>query len=860
MEKDLDQDKSATIRKDLVLPVGLDYARLRTEGINLLQKHSGTIWTDYNDHDPGVTILESLCYALTDLTNRASQPIVDLLAPPPGTPARPGSTLLPAHQAFSNHPVTLHDYKKILLDQEQFSGQVQNVWVEPRRGPQAMAGEYVVRVGLHRNHRFPELLREALAQDQPAPNYLPANHQQLAHQILHALNKHRGLGEQFVEVIFLAPYILSIGAHLEVAETQLHEDLLADVLWHIDSFIEPTFVSRGLTSLQAQKIPSEEIFAGPLLENQLLQESEFEPLLTTLAPARLHSLLTHRPGIRSVSELHLYEPGRHLPSALVRVPEDHELVFDAAASLARLTISHHGVPIKFNPGQVLHKFAQLHAARNRSLRSPVPKDKLQFQLPEGRYLGLGHYDSIQHSFPAVYGLGEGGPPPTASPAHQAQSLQLKGYLLFFEQIMANFCAQLENVEPLLSARHQPQGFFAQPLSDVPGLHEVLNDIGFEQPDPEQPDDADPDDLQEQPAEEATDDAGRPLSRHYLRKLGKLAEDPNEFMHRRDTMLSHLLARFGYTISSYQPTLTDPAEIREHRIRVRERLLLHLNTATYHRGAARVAPDDDTPDVSGLEIFVHLLTGMKYFQLVRTLGQQLRTLEQEVQLGPPAEGRQNPAPRLAVRKAALSFPDFLSVLSRQLTTPTLQLADPETGVVLVPGGGGLPRLELQLLTPAAPAEAFLSPQQRILAYLERLDERLNHFILIDHRTLHPADFDPQLETKPHEPDRAFYEFQVSICLPDFTHQFRQEVNTQYGPQHVYREYVQNLITTYAPAHLLTNVLWLSYPQMRKLEDLYEDFVAASGLLANQDGHPRPDLPQRQQQLTRFLLDLLNHLPA
>jgi len=848
------EDESATIHKDLVLPVGLDYARLRAEGVRLLQKLSGGIWTDYNDHDPGVTILESLCYALTDLTNRASQPIVDLLAQPPGTPPRPGSTLLPAHQVFSNHPVTLHDYKKILLDQNQFSHQIQSAWIEPRQGPQAMAGEYVVRIGLHRNHRFPELLREALEQGRPAPDYLPDNHEQLAHQILHTLNKHRGLGEQFVEVIFLKPYVISIGAHLEVNETQLHETMLADVLWHIDSFIESTFTFRGLNYLQAAGIPSEEIFAGPLLENQLLQESEFEPLLTALAPARINSLLTPLASIRSVSELHLYEPSRLMPSALVQVPAGHELVFDAATSLARLTISHHGVPIKFSPEQVVHKFEQLHAARNRSLRSPVPKDKLQFQLPTGRYLGLGHYDSIQHSFPAIYGLGEGGPPPTASPTHRAQSLQLKGYLLFFEQIMANFCAQLENVEPLLSARHQAQGFFAQPLTDVPGLHEVLNDIGHEQT-REQLEEPDPQDAQDGPTAEATDENGVPLSRHYLRKLGKLAEDPSEFMHRRDTLLSHLLARFGYSISSYQPTLTDPAEIRQHRIQVRERLLQHLHTATYHRGAARVAPDDDTPDVSGLEVFIYLLTGMKYFQLVRTLGQQLRLMEQEVHFGiePGA------AARLAVRGASLSFPDFLPVLYRQLATPNLEAteAEPERMVVAVPAGGGLPRLELELLMPAPAAGATLSTQQRVLAYLGQLDERLNHFILLDHRTLRPTNFDPQRLPADGEPDRTFYEFQVSICLPDFTHQFRQTASTQYGNQYVYQEYVQNLIMTYAPAHLLTNVLWLSYPQLREMETLYEGLVTASGLLANQDGHPHPDLPRWQQRLTRFLLA---HLPA
>ncbi|TGE14005.1 hypothetical protein [Hymenobacter elongatus] len=856
-----EQDASPTIRKDLVLPIGLDYARLRAEGISMLQNLSGSVWTDYNEHDPGVTILEALCYALTDLTNRASQPIASLLAPPPGTAPPPGSTLVPAHQAFSNHPVTLHDYKKIVLDQEHLSNRVQSVWVEPRRGPAALAGEYTVRIGLRSNHQLPELRRAAQQQGRDEPSYLPADHHQLAHDILHTLNKHRGLGEQFVEVIFLEPYIISVGGHFEIKENQLHETVLADVLWHIDRFFEPTITTRGLGYLQATHVPSEEIFAGPLLENQLLQESEFEPQLTLIAPARVNSLLATLDSIKSVGELHLYEPNCLVPSALIRVPPERELVFDVAASLNRFTASHRGVALKFNRTQTLHKFEQLHADRTRSLRSPIPKSKLRFAEAPARHLELGQYDSIQHSFPAIYGLGEGGLPAGASPAQRAQSLQLKGYLLFFEQIMANFCAQLDNVETLLSARHQQQGFFAQPLSDVPGLHQVLHDLEYEQTEAALEDadfeanaNASPQATTGSPGE--TDDSGLPLSRHYLRKLGKLAEDPSEFLQRRDTLLGHLLARFGYSVSVYQPTLTDPADIRQHRIRVRERLLQNLNTATYHRGAARVAPDDDTPDVSGLELFVYLLTGIKYFQLVLTLGEQLSALEAEVQLDGAAGST---AHRLRVHGAPLSFPDFLGLLHRQLATPTLELLTTEPPRAAVPAYPGVPRLELELHpgAAAAPADAEASAQHQILAYLHQLDERLNRFILLDHRTLKPAGYDPAAAPLPDAPDRTFYEFQVSICLPDFTRQFRQTANSQYGgATYVYREYVQNLIHTHAPAHLLVHIIWLDYPQMKELEVLYIGFVKASGLLANHDGHDQPDLPQWQQQLTRFLLPHLS----
>ena len=61
---------------------GMDYALLRQEGIKIIEKLAGSRWTDYNTHDPGITILEALCYAITDLSYRLSFEMEDLLAYP----------------------------------------------------------------------------------------------------------------------------------------------------------------------------------------------------------------------------------------------------------------------------------------------------------------------------------------------------------------------------------------------------------------------------------------------------------------------------------------------------------------------------------------------------------------------------------------------------------------------------------------------------------------------------------------------------------------------------------------------------------------------------------------------------------
>jgi hypothetical protein len=58
---------------------GLDYETLRLEGIRLIQKLSKRVWTDFNPHDPGVTILEQIVYALTDLGYKTNFDITTFL-------------------------------------------------------------------------------------------------------------------------------------------------------------------------------------------------------------------------------------------------------------------------------------------------------------------------------------------------------------------------------------------------------------------------------------------------------------------------------------------------------------------------------------------------------------------------------------------------------------------------------------------------------------------------------------------------------------------------------------------------------------------------------------------------------------
>jgi len=105
---------------------------------------------------------------------------------------------------------------------------------------------------------------------------------------------------------------------------------------------------------------------------------------------------------------------------------------------------------------------------------PLPEAQRDIQLAPGRDRNVGRYHSLQHHFPRVYGIGENGLPPSASDQRKAQARQLKAYLTFFDQLLANYFAQLHHLPALFSFYDtEPRTYFSQVLEDDRlGLEEI----------------------------------------------------------------------------------------------------------------------------------------------------------------------------------------------------------------------------------------------------------------------------------------------------------------------------------------------------------------------------------------------------
>ncbi|MCC8155251.1 MAG: hypothetical protein LIP01_14320 [Tannerellaceae bacterium] len=91
------------------------YYRLQEQTLDSLQKFSGKVWTDYNEHDPGITIADVFNYALFELEYQLHfQPECYLRKEKKDQWKDIG--LLPPDKLFDRIPVSTADYENLICE------------------------------------------------------------------------------------------------------------------------------------------------------------------------------------------------------------------------------------------------------------------------------------------------------------------------------------------------------------------------------------------------------------------------------------------------------------------------------------------------------------------------------------------------------------------------------------------------------------------------------------------------------------------------------------------------------------------------------------------------------------------------
>lgn len=557
----------------------LDFNYLKQIGIQKIQQLSGKIWTDYNIHDPGITILEILCYAVTELGYRTQYAVKDLLAKKnPDKIIK--NTLFTPTEILPSQPITINDYRKLLLDIEG----VKNAFIYPSNKISDFRGIYDVDI-------------------ETFPGYDDVLNQSILRQEINlVLNMNRNLCEDFNQINFIENDPISLILDIEISTEENLSELLKKIYLQIFEYFSPTINFYSLEDVINKGLTTDQIFEGPLLKSGFIIDNELNnmKLKNELYASDIIHFLMDINNVKTVKRILFVDSEGNENKWICTIKNGKSPVFDYKNSKIRLfNFEKEITEIDFEISEI-EKIIKKES--NRSIHK-----RLEFKQEDGVYKNLSDYYSIQNDFPEVYGIGNLGLPPHETNLRKAQAKQLKAYLLFFEQIITNFFAQLDNLNLLFSIENIDYTFFSQPLKNVPGIEFLY-----------QP-------FINKCLEKNIDINDTKLLKiewkQYLNEkfveiedfIQNIVENREVFYKRRNSILDHLLARLGYEFLDYKYNTNNDANIEESQIEAKLRILNNYQEITKNRGKAfkNIFADlEDETNISGFEFLLNNLLNLK----------------------------------------------------------------------------------------------------------------------------------------------------------------------------------------------------------------------------------------------------------
>ncbi|RCU50561.1 hypothetical protein DU002_09080 [Corallincola holothuriorum] len=433
-----------------------------------------------------------------------------------------------------------------------------------------------------------------------------------------ALHDSRNLCEDYRAVTTVAADYIAICSDIEVAPAADLELVQAHVYFAVEQYLNPPVHYYSLSEMLAAGIPADEVYTGPYINRELQVSDtalgiEAQPVFTKpgfnkadeLANSELRTAIHSSDIIAAIMalddvvavkslSLRKYSAAGH-PSGdserwCLSISPGHQPVLTIAHS--KVLFFKRSIPYLGQSSEFQSTLRYLRAAAAKASYSGSEEALI---APVGEYRNTKDHYPVQHDFPQTYQIGEAGLKAGAEPQRIEQARQMKGYLLFFEQVLADYLAQLANLPHLFSldsgAEHS---YYSQYLSNIQATLGTFEDEFY----------IDKGKLQDE------------LQRSAL------WEDEASYQARKNRLLDHLLARFGEqfndyvlmlyqqngdTLKSNQTLITDKTQfLQSLPVISRER-----NRGFNYRPTA-LAAIWNSDNVSGLEKRVALLTSMDNF--------------------------------------------------------------------------------------------------------------------------------------------------------------------------------------------------------------------------------------------------------
>jgi uncharacterized protein len=829
----LNADSHTSISGNVSTKDDLDYSFLKQLGIEYIEKYGSKIWTDYNSHDPGITMLEALCYAITDLGYRINMPIEDILSTEDGSKNPLEEQFIKVEQILPTKPVTANDYRKLFID---IDG-IKNAWLKPFKkqvfgnckdeilsySPFEIEDKYkkdftlqgLYEVLLDFDDFDPEVYTTFLK--------IATRKKQLENEVRKIYHLNRNLCEDLMTVAEVGVHPISVCAIIDVKPEADEELVHARVIRAIDSYFSPSVRFYSLHEMFGKGYSSTEIFDGPILNNGFIDPAELAKaeLRKEIRLTDIVQLIMDIDGVKLIKDISINNCGdENKPEGqpwIICIDDGKKPML---CSKSAFSYTKGVLPVNINQERVKKYSFQLESEEAEAQK--LAQINKLIELPTGQFLNVGEYSSIQNSFPETYGIGEFGLSPSATDERKAQTKQMQAYLLFFDQILASYFSQLEQVKELLSVNNTvDRSYFAQAIRDIKGIEELV------------------------PAEYLNGTADE-LSESLFSLLDSKID-------RKNQLLDHLLARFAENFGTYA-FLMKQLYGSDHNlaiIRTKENFLRNYPVLGTERGSAFnfYHPKGslwNTNNVSTVEKRIALLTGMTDFSR-RNLSNDPVEIYQEKDTDALIEYRwriKDPSQQILCSSSKKYYSkeemDKEILLVKALSTDIenfeikkaksgkfyYNLVNPE--ITDTKDEGHIIARRLDYFDTEGSARNAV---RQFISYMKKVKPNEGMY-LIEHILLRPDEskeysitadsFLPVCDCEDCEPLDP-YSFRVSVVLPGWTERFSNMD---------FRNFMEDIIRRELPAHVLARICWIGYPdgavendknEMIQLETAWKNFL-------------------------------------
>lgn len=960
-----------------------DYAFLRQEGLHHIEDLASELWTDYNTHDPGITILEALCYAITELGYRTGFDIKNLMANQDGK-IDVDQAFFSAKNILNAEPLTIEDYRKLLVD---IVG-VKNAWLYPYRDADTnligapdqevpiyahckknklvygvtehsvkLHGLYRVVLDLDETDELGDLnrgdivwrfatgslidirlqivlpawneidydfisgadpssisgLNVVLSNDRWTVNFSVGNGVDIRHFQFKALvmlkkditgisaditsqfndpaqiaeifkvyqkkilmvisvigsaksrlHEHRNLCGDFTRIETICSTDVAFCADIEVKPETDVERVYAEVLYQIENYFNPEVRFYTLKELLSQGVATDAIFEGPILTHGFIKTDEIRctQVRRRIYVSDIINFIMDIDGVLSVKNVLLTRYDKEgnpvLPSErwCMEIKDGCKPVLHLFRS--KVLFFKGKLPFRARLDETLDTLKYLHGIEQRNKLKGTADDLV---MPEGEYHDLKDYVSIQHEFPATYGIGETGLPQASSAARKAQAKQLKAYLMFYDQVLANFFAQLGHAKELFSLDpNVNQTYFARFLTDIPGMDGIYRHAVHLQS------------IFAKPGAGDTPDV--------LKDRALLMETPPSFFDRRNRFLDHLIARFAESFNehvlmlySYRNASNFAQVDNDELVNDKIRFLKDYPVISRERGKAFDYRSSawNTDNVSGFEKRISRLAGIDDF--TRRFLFCLKHIEiQRTAASPPKyfftvlDESGNPLIR-SLREYD-TYPELeivLKKLSEVLHDVTFYQNEDISANEFsfeIWDAADTPLAECAVIFPDAATRDAAVLQVAGAMSKDCPGEGMH---LVEHILLRPR-FIPTAVPGMDAEDayRMFdvcladdcdfcgeedpYSFRISLILPYWHERFKSME---------FRKYFEAMARTEAPAHCMLKICWVNNTLMNAFERAYKEWIEALAVY-DADIIPKEATQDPLRKASNALIDILNRV--